>query len=128
MSEDEEQLRRLDREWNEAYPACDLGALERIMADDWVGIDGAGLVITRKQLLDRVAAAPFAFDSHEFDEATLRVFGDAAISTGRLSGRGRDTEGPFYLQQRFTRVYVRRGDCWRAVATQVTVVADERAD
>lgn len=38
MSE-EEQLLRLDREWNEAYPRLDVTALDRIIADDWVCIE-----------------------------------------------------------------------------------------
>ncbi len=123
MSKEEEQLRRIDREWNEAYPKCDTETLGRIIADDWVCIDGAGLLITKRQLLDRVASNPYPFDTHEFDEFSLRIFGDAAVVTGRLSASGHEPEGPFHLQQRFTRVYVRRENSWQAVATQVTVVS-----
>ena len=121
MSE-EQQLLKLDREWNEAYPRLDVIALDRIIADDWVCIDGAGLIITKRQLLERVASSPSFLDSHEFDEISLRIFGDAAIVTGRLSGRGRDSDGTYHLQQRYTRVYVKRGNRWQAVATHVTVV------
>jgi ketosteroid isomerase-like protein len=124
MSEEEEKLRKLDLEWNEAYPRCDTRTLDRIIADDWVCIDGAGLLITKKQLLDRVAGGPFPFDSYAFDEQSVRLFGDAAVVTGRLSGSGSDEDGPFHLRQRFTRVYVRRGDSWQAIATQVTVVPE----
>ncbi|HEX8144547.1 MAG TPA: nuclear transport factor 2 family protein [Pyrinomonadaceae bacterium] len=117
MSLEEEQLRTIDREWNEAYPKCDTGALARIIADDWVCIDGAGLVIGKNQLLERVASGPFTFDSHEFDEMSLRVFGDEVVVTGRLRGSGRDQEGPFSLEQRYTRVFVRRNGSWQAIAT-----------
>jgi len=122
---DVEQLRRLDREWNEAYPRRDVAALGRILADDWTAIDGAGLVINKRQLLERVASNPPQFDRHEFDEFRLRVFGDAAVVTGRVSGAGRDEEGgEFSLRQRFTRVYAKRGGAWQAVATQVTVISE----
>ena len=122
---DVEQLRRLDREWNEAYPRRDVEALGRILADDWTAIDGAGLVVSKRQLLERVASHPAQFDQHEFDEFTLRVFGDAAVVTGRLSGAGRDEEGvEFSLRQRFTRVYAKRGGAWQAVATQVTLISE----
>jgi ketosteroid isomerase-like protein len=54
----------------------------------------------------------------------LRVFGDGAVVTGRLSGVGRDEAGAeFSLRQRFTRVYAKRGGAWQAVATQVTVIS-----
>jgi ketosteroid isomerase-like protein len=126
MSEAEDQLRKIDREWNEAYPKGDTSALDRIIADDWMCIDGAGLLITKRELLERVANKPSSFDAHVFDETTLRIFGDAAVVTGRLSGSGHDENGPFRLQQRFTRVYVRRDNSWQAVATQVTVVPSDR--
>ncbi len=119
---EENRLLKIDSEWNEAYPKRDVSALDRIIADDWVCIDGAGLVITKRQLLDRVESSPNFLDSHKFDEITLRMFGEAAIVTGRLSGTGQDGDDTFRLEQRYTRVYVKRSNRWQAVATQVTVV------
>lgn len=123
-NQDERHLRRIDHEWNEAYPNRDVEALERIIADDWKCIDGAGRIIHKRQLLERVAANPNPFDSHEFDEFSLRIFGNAAIVTGRLSGKGRNEQGEFIFQQRYTRVYVKRDGVWQAVATQATVVPE----
>jgi ketosteroid isomerase-like protein len=125
MSE-ENHLLKLDNEWNEAYPRRDVSALDHIIADDWVCIDGAGLVISKRQLLDRVESSAAFLDPYKFDETTLRMFGDTAIVTGRLAGTRRDNDGTFYLEQRYTRVYVKRNDRWQSVATQVTVVKEER--
>ena len=75
-----------------------------------------------EEALDRVTSSPSFLDAHEFDEISLRIFGDAAIVTGRLTGERQDSGGTFHLQQRYTRVYVKRGNRWQAVATQVTVV------
>ena len=125
MSE-ENYLLKLDSEWNEAYPSRDVSAFVHIIADDWVCIDGTGLVISKRQLLDRVESSAAFLDPYKFDEITLRMFGDTAIVTGRLSGTRRDNDGTFYLEQRYTRVYVKRNDRWQCVATQVTVVKEER--
>lgn len=125
---EERELLKLDREWNEAYPRRDVAALRRIIADDWVCIDGAGLVIGKRELLDRVEGSASFLEPYSFDETALRIFKDAAIVTGRLSGEGQDDEGRFSLEQRYTRVYVKRNDCWQSVATQVTVVRHERLD
>ena len=124
MSE-EDYLLKLDNEWNEAYPRRDVSALDRIIADDWVCIDGAGLVINKSQLLARVESRTPFLDQHKFDEITLRMFGDTAIVTGRLSGTRRDDDGTTYLEQRYTRVYVKRSERWQSVATQVTVAREE---
>jgi ketosteroid isomerase-like protein len=123
---EENHLLQLDNEWNEAYPRRDVSALDRIIADDWVCIDGAGLVITKRQLLERVESSTSFFDPYKFDEITLRMFKNAALVTGRLSGTRRSSDGTFHLEQRYTRVYVKRNDRWQSVATQVTVVKDER--
>jgi ketosteroid isomerase-like protein len=123
---EENHLLKLDSEWNEAYPRRDVSALDHIIADDWVCIDGAGLVISKRQLLDRVESSAAFLDPHKFDETNLRMFGDTAIVTGRLSGTRRDNNGRFYLEQRYTRVYVKRRERWQSVATQVTVVREEQ--
>jgi ketosteroid isomerase-like protein len=123
---EENHLLKLDNEWNESYPRRDVSALDHIIADDWVCIDGAGLVITKGQLLERVESSTTFYDPYKFDEIILRMFKDAAIVTGRLSGTRRGNDGTFYLEQRYTRVYVKRNDCWQSVATQVTVVKEER--
>ena len=124
--DDEKQLLELDQKWNEAYPKRDIAALDRIIADDWICIDGDGRVIGKRQLLDRVESSASFLESHKFDEIALRVFKDAAIVTGRLSGEGRDKDGRFYLEKRYMRVYVKRDSCWQSVATQVTVIKQER--
>src|SRR5262245_2995672 len=124
MSQAEQHLRQIDREWNEAYPNRDIETLNRILADDWKCIDGMGRVVSKQQLLERVSTNPNPFASHEFDEFDLRIFGDAAIVMGRLSGKGRNDAGDFSRGQRYTRVYVRRAGGWQAIATQVTVVSE----
>lgn len=121
MSE-EDQILNLDREWNEAYPRLDAAALDRIIADDWVCIDATGLLITKSELLRRVASSASFLDPYKFDEMGLQMFGQAAIVTGRLSGQMRDSDGVYDVNQRYMRVYVRRNERWQAVATQVTKI------
>jgi len=121
MSE-EDHILKLDREWNEAYPRLDGAALDRIIADDWVCIDGSGLVITKSELLRRVASSTSFLDPYKFDEIALHMFGEAAIVIGRLSGQMRDSDGVHDVNQRYMRVYVKRNQRWQAVATQVTKI------
>jgi len=119
---EENRILDLDGEWNEAYSRVDCAALDRIIANDWVCIDGTGLVITKSELLTRVASNSSFLDPYKFDEIALRVFGEAAIVTGRLSGRMRDSDGTHDVDQRYMRVYVKRNERWQAVATQVTKI------
>ena len=122
--DEENRILDLDREWNEAYPRLDCAALDRIIADDWVCIDGNGLVITKSELLNRVASSAGFLDSYKFDEIALRIFGEVAIITGRLSGQIQESDGIHDINQRYMRVYVKRNERWQAVATQVTKVKE----
>jgi len=122
--DEENRILDLDREWNEAYPRLDCAALDRIIADDWVCIDGSGLLITKSELLTRVASSASFLDPYKFDEITLRIFGETAIVTGRLSGQMQDSDGIHDIDQRYMRVYVKRNERWQAVATQVTKVKE----
>ena len=119
---DEDQILNLDREWNEAYSRLDGAALDGIIADDWVCIDGTGLVITKSELLRRVASSASFLDPYEFDEIAFHMFQQTAIVTGRLSGQMRDSDGVHDVKQRYMRVYVKRNGRWQAVATQVTKI------
>ena len=121
--DDEQVVRELDQAWNEAYPRCDAGALEQILAEEWTAIDGQGRIIDRQQLLEALVSAPNPFEQHRFWEIRVRLYGDCAIVTGRLSGHGTREGQRFVVDQRYTRVYIRRAECWRALATQVTPVA-----
>jgi ketosteroid isomerase-like protein len=125
--DDEHALRALDGAWNEAYPRSDAATIDGILADEWVGIVRSGEVITKAQLLAAVGQGN-PFTSNVFDELTYRVYGDAAVVTGRLTLEGRNEAGPFRLQQRYMRVYVKKQGRWQAVATQVTPVAENSQD
>ena len=121
---EEDRILDLDREWNEAYSRLDCAALDRIIAYDWVCIDGAGLVITKSELLIRVASSASFLDPYKFYEITVRTFGEVAIVTGRLSGQIQESDGIHDINQRYMRVYVKRNERWQAVATQVTKIKE----
>ena len=108
-------MRQLDRAWNAAYAQRDLAALSEILADDWVGLMPRQS-ITKEVLLEsqRQAPPPEEVES-TFKEGEHYLFGDTAVTTGQVTIRTADT----FIQQRFTRVYAKRGGQWRAVAVQV---------
>ena len=122
VNTDEEIVLALNQQWNDAYPARDIMALEKVIADDWICIDGSGNVLGKNDLLERVRLSPGFLQDHTFDETELKMLEGTAIVTGRLSGIQNDEEGSTKLIQRFMRIFAKRDDEWQAVATQVTVV------
>ncbi len=105
---------QLDTLWNEGYKRKDISILSKVLADDWVAFTPDNQVMTKVQLPEAVPSNPEA--KLEFDEFDVYVFGDTAITKGRLTAKHADDE---VRQQRFVRVYAKRNCEWQAVTAQV---------
>jgi ketosteroid isomerase-like protein len=65
-----------------------------------------------------------AFDSCGFGRCvSVRVYGDAAVATGRTRASGRSHGQDVTVVLRFTDVFVRRGGRWQVVASHACAVA-----
>jgi ketosteroid isomerase-like protein len=53
-------------------------------------------------------------------EMTVRVYGNAAVITGQSSVKASVGGQDMSAELRFTDVWIKRGDRWQAVASQVT--------
>lgn len=118
QTDDEADILRLDNAWNEAYMRRDRSPLSEILADDFTGVMPSCKPITKALLMaGDPGTAPVK--SVSFREQEVRVFGDTAISRGRLKLEV-DDHG---VDQRFMRVFAKRDRMWRAVAVSVTPVS-----
>ena len=124
VAKDEVQLAELQHMLSKAWVSADRATIERIIAPDWksTGPDGrttdragvfADVFETRRHKIHRV----------EIDDVTARVFGDAAVVTGRTHGVGEFEGSAYDVVIRFTDTFVRRGGRWQAVASHASVLA-----
>ena len=114
-AEDETEVLRLDSAWNNAYRRHDRSPLDRILADDFTAVGPTGEMITKSSLM---ADPPGRAKSVTFSDQSVLVFGDTGISRGRLQLELDDRR----IDQRFLRVFAKRGNVWRAVSVSVTPV------
>ena len=119
----EQLILRLENEGREATLKNDLAATDRLLADNWININADGSVTTKAKLLELLKAGSFTILSIENDEVKVRVFGDAAIVTGRSTTK-RAGEGSEILtrQVRFTRVYAKNHGRWQVVSAHNTMI------
>jgi ketosteroid isomerase-like protein len=113
-TDDETEVLRLDSAWNDAYRRNDRSPLADILADDFSAAMPSGDPVTKASLM--VAPPPGTAISVVFSEQSVRVFGDTAISRGRLQLALTDRR----VDQRFLRVYAKRGGRWQAVSVAVS--------
>jgi hypothetical protein len=102
----EQVIRKLDNERIQAQIHADVAALERIYADDFIGVGPSGTVRTKPQVISDFTSGDLRFQSITTDDVRVRVYGNAAVETGNAVPH--DT--------RFTRVWIKQQGRWRLVA------------
>jgi ketosteroid isomerase-like protein len=121
----EQELIKLENDWNNALVKRDVGALGRILADDWTGMDADGAVVTKAQALANLKSGEDAFTSAVGDEWRARVYGDAAVVLGRWTVKeqykGKDVSG----QYRSVDTWIRRDGRWQCVASAGTKITEK---
>lgn len=115
----EQALMQMERDWTEAALKKDAAALDKILADDWVGQGPTG-VATKAQTLTELKSGDYKLESQTLGDMKVRVFGDTAVVTGsddeKSSYKGKDTSGHYT----WTDVFVKRQGRWQAAASQGT--------
>jgi ketosteroid isomerase-like protein len=117
------QLTELQQQLARAWVAGDRAAIERIIAPEWTVTGPDGGISTRADVLrDVFETRTHRIRSLTVDDVRIRVFGDAAVVTGRTRGSGESGNTPYDVEIRFTDMFVRRDGRWQAVASHASVV------
>ena len=112
----EQIIRRLDHERIQAQIGADAVALNRIYADDFIGIGPSGTVRTKPQVIADFTSGELKFQSITTDDVQLRVYVNTVVETGRSTMIGQDKGKAVPRDNRFTRVWIKQGARWRLVA------------
>jgi uncharacterized protein (TIGR02246 family) len=118
----EQVIRRLDGERIQAQLHADATALDRIYADDFVGVGPSGTVRTKPQVIADFTSGDLKFQSITTDEVQVRVYGNTAVETGRSTMTGQDKGKDVPRDTRFTRVWVNQRGHWRLVANHYSIL------
>ena len=126
--QDEQALRRLEDQWLGSYLRGDKTTFDRIVADDFTGTDESDKVRSKAQERELIQA-PLASikTSLTNKDVRVRVYGDAAIVTGRIVVKTQLSGQPeISFQSRFTDTFVKRQERWRVVARHYSRLPVER--
>jgi ketosteroid isomerase-like protein len=117
-----EEIKHLEEARNQAILRGDAAALERMTADDYTFITLKGERRTKTDIVRRFASGGFKYQSRSISDLKIRVYGDAAIVTGRSVQEGTENGKHYSGNYRFTRVYVKQNGAWKTVALQTTLI------
>ena len=118
-----EEVKRLNRRWMESYVSRDTAFLEQYLADDYVSTFPDGMVLDKKGEIASLKSGDIALTEMTPSEMNVRTYGEAAVITGRSTIKA-DVKGEKVSgEYRFTDVWIKQGNRWLAVASQVTRIA-----
>jgi len=114
----QDSLLALDRRWGQAFVnGHDSVFVAGLLADDWIGWFDEAPTTRAESMAELRTGAPRLLEDI-VDEATVRVFGDAAVIQARERNRVRDPNGGEHWETRhITDVFVHRGGRWVIVAS-----------
>ena len=122
----EQDIRQLDNERIQAQIHADAAALDRIYADDFIGVGPSGTVRTKPQVISDFTSGDLKFQSITTDDVQVRVYGNTAVETGRSTMNGQDKGKAVPRDNRFTRVWVKQRGRWRLVANHYSTLITQQ--
>ena len=112
----EQAVQQQDQERIRAQIAADTVALRRIYADDFLGIGPTGVVRNKEQVIADFTSHELTYQSITTADVRVRIYGNAAVETGRSTMIGVDNGRAVPHENRFTRVWVVKEGRWQLVA------------
>jgi ketosteroid isomerase-like protein len=113
----EKAIVALEEQWMQSQRTNNPDLLAPLLADKFVNTSTEGKVRNRAETL--AIAKATKFESVEYQDMNVTVFGDTAIVTGGFKGKGTDETGkPFDTLERWTDTWVKMPDGkWQCVAS-----------
>ncbi len=115
----EQAVLKLTQEWLAAEERHDRAALDRIIADDFLGTSPGGNTVSKRDVipLEGTQAGGLSVTGQDIK---VRVFGNAAVVIGRGVRKTQEK-----AELRFTVVFVKREDRWQMVAGHLSGVPQQ---
>jgi ketosteroid isomerase-like protein len=86
---------------------CDVEALQRFFADDFIGINPMGAEITKADVIAQIGSSDYEPESIVNDVRQVRCFGDVAVVSARGTAKGKY-----------------KGGNWQAIAAHASPMPD----
>lgn len=114
-----ELIATVDR-WLEAIVSNDAVRIGSFMAEDWVIVSEDG-VASREDFLALVSSGALTHSAmNRVSQARVRVYGDTAVLTARVTNTAHYAGQQFDADEWITDVFIRRGGLWLCTLSHIT--------
>ena len=129
LTKAEEEVRKLERQWLDAYEQNNSEAMDRIVADDFTITFPNGAIQTKPQLMAMIRAPRRAAQPRmrfSTEDVQSRTYGDTVILMGRVITEYERDGKTVKEQSRYTDTYVQRKGGWQVVASHLSNVEEAK--
>jgi len=116
----EQEILDFAENWAKAIVSNDAEAIGGFMSDDWV-IVGENGATNKEDFLSWISSADLMHETMEMvGEARIKIYGETAVLTARVTNNGHYKNQPFSADEWTTDVFRQREGTWSCVLSQVT--------
>jgi ketosteroid isomerase-like protein len=116
---------QLEDAWRSAILKSNLAAMDRLLADDYLGITASGLVQTKSQTLANLKSGRIHMASLTISDRKVRFYGRTAVVTSLAAVQATTVDGDISGNYRYTRVYVRDASGnWKIVSFEASRIRE----
>jgi hypothetical protein len=118
----EKAVAELEQQWLQSQKTNNPDLLVPILADKFVNTGSDGKVTGKVETLATAKATKY--ESAEYNDLKVTVFGDTAIATGGFKGKGTDASGkPLDVNERWTDTWLKMPNGkWQCIASHGSLV------
>lgn len=118
----QQEIKRLEEARNQAILKGDFAAIDRMTSEDYTFVTLRGEMRTKAEIVSGFKSGSFKYQSREISDLNVRVYGKAAVVTGRSIQKGTENGKDYSGDYWFIRVYAKQGGRWVTVALQTTPI------
>jgi ketosteroid isomerase-like protein len=111
-----------ERQWAESVATGDTSAIQRILAEDFIGVDPKGALYNKQQMMAETRDAPKYFISNRLNDVKVRFYGNTAIAQGSETWAKRSGERGRFV---WTDTWLRRNGRWQIAAAEDLIAPEE---
>jgi Domain of unknown function (DUF4440) len=114
-AEDRGYLWQAESDWAESLATHDASVLERILADDFIGVHADGTHYSKADAIREYRTQPSSYASNHLNQVEIRFYGHTAVAQGDESWKKKDGRSGKYV---WTDTWVQREGRWQIVAAE----------
>lgn len=115
LTADRDYIQKAESDWAESVATRDCAVLERILADDFVGVDVDGSHYKKADTITECKTKPSKFSSNHLSNVEIRFYNDMAIAQGSESWRLKSGKPGTFI---WTDTWLKRNGKWQVVAAE----------